>query len=121
MKALKRQLGVYKAYHFVITTILTDREGAIAKGRTELEAMGILVNPTGAGQHAPVVENMICQVKERSRAHYNILGFPLSAWMFVYLVYFCVSSLNMAPSGTRVDAMSPREALKGRNWTSSAT
>jgi hypothetical protein len=79
-----------------------------------LQSIGIMVNPTGAGQHVPVIENKIRQVKERVRAIINTLPFNLPATTMKYLVANTVSSLNMMPCGTPVDNISPREAVTGR-------
>ena len=112
--ALAKQIGAYTYSKFTITTILTDGEGAVQALSDYLLSIGIKVNPTGAGQHVPVIENKIRQVKERVRAILNTLPFNLPSTMMKHLVSYAVSSLNMMPCGTRVDNISPREAFTGR-------
>ena len=60
-------MGRCRAKSFVVNTLLTDGEGAVAKMTDELQLMGIRVNPTGAGSHVPIVENKIKTMKERVR------------------------------------------------------
>jgi hypothetical protein len=114
-KALMIQIGIYKSENFTIETILTDCEAAVVHPLTpELNAMGIKVSPAGPGQHVPVIENKIRQLKERVRAHTAMLPFTLAASLMVWLVAFCVSRLNMMPSSLRMDAVCPKEAFTGR-------
>ena len=75
--ALFHMIGRCRAERFVITTLLTDGEGAITKLSDELLLMGINVNPSGAGSHVPVVDNRIKTVKERVRGHIATMPFKL--------------------------------------------
>jgi predicted lactoylglutathione lyase len=68
-KALLHMLGKVRAEGFEAKALLTDGEGAVIKLTDELQLMGIIVNPSGAGSHVPVVENKIKTVKERIRGH----------------------------------------------------
>jgi hypothetical protein len=113
-KALNDQINAYRAEKFEPRTVLTDGEGGINAFASELNRQGIKVNPTGAGQHVPVVENKIRQIKERVRACLSALPYTLPSSLLIFLVYFCISRMNMMPSGTRVDSISPREGFLGR-------
>lgn len=113
-KCLTDHISQYTARQYQIKVILTDGEGAVVTLTSELNAQGITVNPSGAGQHVPVVENKIRQVKERVRGILNTLPFTLPASLMWWLVKFCVSRLNMVPRNTKVDCTSPRETLLGR-------
>jgi hypothetical protein len=113
-KALTEQINAYKSEKFTIGTILSDGEGAVSALTNYLYSLGIKINPAGPGQHVPVVENKIRQVKERVRAHIHGLPFNLSVSLLAWLVYFCSSRLNMMPDRTRVDSSSPREQFLGR-------
>jgi hypothetical protein len=77
--ALEKQLAAYINAKFNIMAILT--EGAVVAMTDYLQSIGIQVNPTGAGQHVPVIENKIRQIKERVRAIFNTLPFNLPATM----------------------------------------
>jgi hypothetical protein len=112
--ALLAQINSYMSNKFVISTLLTDSEGAVKAMKSELNAMGIEVNSAGAGQHVPVIENKIRQIKERIRAVLNTLPFTLPASMLKNLVFYSVKCLNMMPCRTRMDMVSPREAFTGR-------
>lgn len=114
MAAISNQLNRYTAQGFVVKTILTDGEGGLMSLEAYLNGEGISVNPAGPGQHVPVVENKIRQIKERCRAVINTLPYTLPANLLKWLVMFSVSRLNMLPCGTRVDTTSPREIFTGR-------
>ena len=94
--------------------MLTDGEKGLISLQTYLQGQGIRVNPSGAGQHVPVVERKIRQIKERVRAVVNTLPYTVPESLMRYLVLFCVSRINMLPSSTRVDRTSPRELFTGR-------
>ena len=113
-KALDDMIRIYKAHKFEVLTVLSDGEGAVGKLIPEINRVGIQVNAASAGQHVPVVENKIKQVKERVRSHYHGLPYKLPKKLTPYLVYHCVQRLNIMPSNVRMDSISPREAFTGR-------
>ena len=113
-KALWAQINAYKARSFSVNILLSDGEGAIAALSSRLNNEGIKVDPSGTGQHVPAVENKIRQVKERTRAHLSVLPFNLPFILLTWLVYFCVSRINMMPSHLRNDPSPPRELYTGR-------
>lgn len=113
-KALWSQISAYKARNFTVNLLLSDGEGAIAALSSRLNSEGIRVDPSGTGQHVPAVENKVRQVKERTRAHLCVLPFNLSITLLPWLVYFCVSRINMMPSHLRNDPSPPRELYLGR-------
>lgn len=81
-RALKEQINSYRARNFVIDTIQTDGEGALAAAAMDLQAMGIKTNPSGAGKHIPKVERKIRTIKERVRTHLASLPYNLPAsWL----------------------------------------
>ena len=113
-KALMHIIGKVRAEGFVAKAILTDGEGAVMGLTDELQLMGIIVNPSGAGSHVPVVENKIKTVKERVRGHINVLPFKLCVALLIWLVYYCVSRINLVPTSTMsTEYISPREAFTG--------
>ena len=62
--AILQQLDLYQSRQFVVTTIRTDGEGAIASMTQELNQRGIVVNPAGPGSHVPVIERKIQEVRK---------------------------------------------------------
>lgn len=114
MSAISNQLNRYTSQGFVVNTILTDGEGGLIALESYLNSEGISVNPAGPGQHVPVVENKIRQIKERCRAIINTLPYTLPETLMKWLVSYSVSRLNMLPCGTRMDPTSPREIFTGR-------
>jgi hypothetical protein len=112
-KALISQMNPYKARGFIIKTLLSDGEGAMASLTSELEAAGIIVNPVGPGQHVHPIERKIREVKEHARGIFNTLPFRLASFLLVWLLCFVVSRINMIPHrGGPVD-VAPREAFYG--------
>ena len=113
-KAMMAFIGKTRAEGFEVRGVLTDGEGAVAALTTDLQLMGILVNPTGAGSHVAVVERKIGVTKGRVRGHLNTLPFALCVSLVVWLVFYCVSRLNLIPtSTTSAENVSPREAFTG--------
>ena len=111
---LERQLSHYSAAGFSIGTLLTDNEGGVAGCVSAIQAKGIKVNPSSAGKHVPVIENDIKTLKSRVRTHIHALPFNLCSLLLVWLVLYCVSTLNMEPSSTNLDDFSPREVFLHR-------
>jgi len=107
------QINEYLGYQFKVTDILSDGEGAVSKVSNELASKGIIMNRAGPGQHVPVIENMIRQLKERVRAVLYSLPYTLPASFMKHLVKFITICINVVPSHTRADSVSPREAFTG--------
>jgi hypothetical protein len=84
----------------------------------ELNEVGIVINPSGPAQHAPVIERKNRVVKERVRAIIHSLPFQLPPSLTKYAVNFAVARVNSGPSHLRVDAISPREAFLKRKLNS---
>ena len=112
--ALLKQIAAYRAEAFEVKHVLTDGEGGVHAMTTELNTMGIKVNPAGPGEHVPVIENKIKQVKSRVRAHVNSLPYALCFALLMWLVQFCVSRINMVPSSASSDYVSAFEKFRGR-------
>jgi hypothetical protein len=112
-KALLHFVGRCKAEGFEVRVLRSDGEGAVIKMTDELQNMGILVNPAGAGSHVPTVERKIGVVKGRVRGHINTLPFSICVTLLIWLVYFCVSRINLVPTSTMSEVIAPREAFNG--------
>lgn len=112
--ALHNMIGKYMSYNYKPDVILTDKEGAIKVLTPELERTypGLKINPTGAGDHVPVIERFHRTLKERARGFYNTLKFTCPASFIKYLVFFCVRGINMSP--TRHDKLTPWEVVHQR-------
>jgi hypothetical protein len=113
-KALFNQIANYKSRDFMVKTLRTDKEGSIASMTEDLMKEGINVNPEGSGSHVPVIERKIQEVKERARAIVNILPWRLALNLVPWLVFFCVSRINLIPHKSGLTSISPTEAFKGR-------
>ena len=113
-EAVMHQIVEYKSKHFAIKTLRCDGEGAIAALRNDLLAMGISVDNAGPGQHVPRIEVKVREVKERCRCHITVLPYALPASFMEWLIYFCVSRINLFPTRNSLSRISPREAFTGR-------
>jgi len=111
---LLEQLASYTAAGYKIETMLADNEGGVMANRTALEERGVLVNPSSAGKHVPVVENAVRTVKSRVRTHIHSLPFLLSSTLLTWLVLFVVSRINCEPSNVHADGLCPRERFLRR-------
>jgi hypothetical protein len=115
LNAIKDQVNIYKVENFIVDRILTDGASAMVTLLPELQDQGIRVEVCGTGQHVPIVENKIRQVKERVRSHVTTLPYLLPKLLMKWLVFFCVMRLNMLPNKSRTDGvLSPIELFKGR-------
>jgi hypothetical protein len=61
--------GVLASQNFQAPLLMSDGEGAVGKLTTELNALGMEVDISGAGGHVPRVERRIQVVKETVRAY----------------------------------------------------
>jgi hypothetical protein len=111
--ALMTQISACLAQKYKVTTLLTDGEGAIASLTLELQGRGIVVNPAGPGQHVPVIERKIREVKERIRAIIATTPWPIADTLRAHLVAFVVSRINLVPHRGGLINVSPREAFTG--------
>ena len=72
----------------MVRTILSDGEGAVRSAAVLFKEKGIAFNPSGPGQHVPVIEHKIRRIKERVRAHLSVLPFHLPCLLMKWLVFF---------------------------------
>ena len=114
---LKEQVAAYKARGFTVDTMLTDPEGPFLKLEQEINDMGIVLNPAGAGSHVPVIERKIQEVKEHCRCVAAWAPFNVRCKTFIEaVVYYVVSRINLVPhKGGVYSSESPRE-LSAAHW-----
>jgi hypothetical protein len=86
---------------------LRDREKGFATFFNHLLAAGYLINPSGPGQHVPVVERKIRLVKERIRAYLQSIPYQLMFSLLRFLVEYVTLMLNLEPNSTREDSTNP--------------
>lgn len=111
---LMSQVKEYKSRRFDVVAINTDGEGSIHALKPELGALGIEMNPVGAGSHVGPIERKIEEVKERCRGIKATLSFRLALQLIAWLVFFCVSRINLVPHKSGLTNISPAEAFLGR-------
>ena len=112
-KGLRSFLRTVTSRSFECSEIKTDGEGAVAAMIPELNALGIPVATSGPGQHVPVAERLIQTVKQRVRCHEHGLPYVMCRVLLIYCVLFCVHCINLQPSATAVDRISPQEQFSG--------
>ena len=79
-----------------------------------LQAAGIVINMAGPGEHVPVTERMIQTIKSRVRCYEHSLPYVMCRVLLIMCSLFCVSRINMQPSTTSVDRISPLEKFSGQ-------
>ena len=107
-------INVLASQHFTTPLLMSDGEGAIAKLTSELNAIGVEVDISGAGGHVARVERRIRVIKERVRTHIHHLPYTLSMIGLSMCVLYCVSRLNYQQCSVRENRVSAREAFLGR-------
>jgi hypothetical protein len=113
--AIDAMISAHGARGFKVTIIQCDGEGAVAALRTHVEGAGITLNLAARGEHVATIERKIRQVKERVRGFWNTLPFKLTVLLLVYLVYYCVTTINWYPTTTSAfPNVSAREIFLGR-------
>ena len=117
--ALATFLATASSRGFDCVIIKSDGEGAIGSMASTLNSEGIVVDMSGPGQHVPVVERKIQTIKQRVRCYENSLPYTMTKLLLVMCVAFCVSHINMQPSRTSHDRISPLEQFSGRKLDAS--
>lgn len=114
--AVEAIISAYKAAQFQVQSLIFDGEGALVALQTWIQEQGITINPTAKNEHVPEVERAARHVKEKVRGFWNTLPFMLTSIMIIYLVYYCVMTINMFSKTSMVGAgfTTPRELFTGR-------
>ena len=113
ISALTAQTAVYKSYGFNVNRIMFDGEKGVSSGETDLNILGIKVEQPTAGEHVPLVENAIRNIKERIRCHICALSFQCFGIVLVWLVMFCVNRINITPTKAYDKESTGKERLTG--------
>jgi hypothetical protein len=114
-QALDSMLAAYAARRFTVSAMMFDGEGALSTLTSYIQSKGIQVNTTAKNEHVPDIERAGRTIKERVRAFWNTLPYKLSQILVIYLVYYCISAINMTPKqGSAFGRVSPREVFLGR-------
>jgi hypothetical protein len=111
--AVYHHLETAESEDYTVTHILCDGEKGFAAFFNALLTSGYRINPSGPGQHVPVVERKIRVVKERVRATLQSIPYQLMFSLLRYLVEYVTIMLNFEPSSTREDPTSPYELFRG--------
>ena len=112
--SIRTFLSTASSRGFDCVQLRSDGEGAVESMRSELNSCGITLDIAGPGQHVPAVERMIQSVKKRVRCYENSLPYVMTRLLLIMCVLFCVSRVNMQPSSTATDHVSPLEQFSGR-------
>ncbi len=70
----------------------------------------------GPGQNVSVVERMVQTSKSRLRCHELVLPFVMTHTLIVWCARFCMTCVNLQPSATSVDKVSPFEQFYGLKY-----
>jgi hypothetical protein len=102
--AVYYHLATAESEHYEVTHILCDGEKGFTTFFNHLLAAGYLINPSGPGQHVPVVERKIRFVIEQIRAYLQSIPYQLMFLLLRYLVEFVTLMLNLEPISVSVSA-----------------
>lgn len=108
--ALKSHISVYTKRGFIITKVISDKEGGIAKAGQHISQIHFESRST----HAHVIENKIKYVKGNARALIYSLKFKLARQLLQWVVSYAVYAANLIPSEGGLPGISPREAIYGK-------
>ena len=104
----------YKSRGFTIDKVFCDTEGGVVASKPVLNAEGIELDLSSAGEHVPIVERNIRLIKERMRAILSVLPYQLPQKLIGYLADYAAMMINSFPRPTSNDKISPREHFTGR-------
>ena len=94
---------------------MNDGEVGVKSLRDYYNSMGsIQIHIVDKSQHVPIVERKIRQIKERARSIISSLPFKLTSLLIMFLVFYCVYTINLIPQTTMDHKLSPRELFTGR-------
>ncbi len=98
---------------FDVLEIRCDGEKAVGALAAALEHCGVRVSITEPGQHVSVIEQMAQTVKSHHRCHELGLPFVMNHTLLVYYTRLCINCVNLQPSATSVDKLSPYKEFSG--------
>jgi len=107
-------INQYNSESFNIKAIVSDGEAGVKSLRDYYNSKGIQINIVDKSQHVPIVERKIRQIKERARSIISSLPFKLTTLLIMFLVFYCVYTINLIPQTTVDHNLSPRELFTGR-------
>lgn len=119
-EAMVNQIKAYEIRKFVIAVVNSDGEGGIQKIATDLALIDDditnipIINIVSPGQHVGQIERKNRQIKERCRSVLSSLPYILVSSLLVYLVGYVVQRINMFPTKSKLDRISPAESFLGR-------
>ena len=106
-------VGVMRSNKVAVELIQCDMESAVAAAKPTIES-SLNVKVQQIGDNVAEIERGIGSVKMVCRKVKASLPFNLYGIMFVFLVAWAVSGLNLWTSPNFIGKLSPREALTGR-------
>ena len=108
------QIRQYAAQGFTVKSLVFDDEGAVAAIADDIAEQGVNLEPVPPGAHVDVCERKNKVIKERFRTVKNELWFVLPLILVRWLVYYCVSRINILPSHQHSDLTSPKKNFIGQ-------
>ena len=111
--AVKIMLATAASRSFNVLEIRCNGEKAVGASTMALKHRSLRVSMTGPGQHVSVAKRMAQTVNSRFRCHELYLPFFMTHTILVYCMRFCMSCVNLQPSATSIDKVSPFEQFSG--------
>jgi hypothetical protein len=113
-KALTNHVAAYKSRMFTISTVRSDREGAVVALKEKINERSMDLELTGRAQHVGPIENAIGRVKARARGIMAELPYRLCKILVVYLAGYCVVRVNQSLYDKTPGALCPFSNFKLR-------
>ena len=115
MNSLRRVVAIYRRGGLRPRMLLADGAFCSEKMKTELQLIGVLLNPTARDEHVGDIERYIRTVKERMRCVYNTLPFKeIPKVMIIEMAKFATFWLNSFPHRLGISqSESPRLLVTG--------
>ena len=111
--AVRIMLAKAASRSFDVLELRCDGKKVVGALAAALEQRGLRVSIAGPGQHVSVVERMAQTLKSRLRCHELALPFVMTHTLLVYCLKFCMSCINLQPSASSSDKVSPYEQFSG--------
>ena len=117
LHALRNTLSIYRRGGLRPRVILADGAFTSEYLKTQLQLMGVNLNPTARDEHVGDIERYIRTVKERMRCVYNTLPFDqIPKAMLIEMAKFSVFWLNSFPHSSGISQTeSPRRIVTGES------
>ena len=113
--ALRLMFGLLAHKKLDVALFTSDNEEGIASLLRDIGGINVTVITVGPGQHNHIIERLIRHLKKTNRPTIASLTFLVPDAMMPHLVTGCTRKLQLFPTSTRTEKISPFEVYHERN------